>query len=213
MSAAPAEQPHGEPEPERTLLEEANALMERLPGYRVEIIGGQILVSPPADGAHARGLTDLMLPFLTAGLHGEQSKVLQAIGLWLPDGGEDYAVPDLSVVDADFEDHLVENNCYDPVTFRLVLEVTSSNYRTDLRTKVAAYAIAKVPVYVIVDRRHDRLHVLTDPVADEYPTHRVHAPGELVTLPESLGAKVTLDVEAVLAAARRKPEGEDDGKS
>lgn len=68
MSAPPAERPYGEPEPERTLLEEANVFMERLPGYRVEIIGGQILVSPPADGAHARGLTDLMLPFLTAGL-------------------------------------------------------------------------------------------------------------------------------------------------
>ncbi|MFD5506189.1 Uma2 family endonuclease [Streptomyces sp. NPDC127051] len=209
MSAAPAEQPHGEPEPERTLLEEANVLMDRLPGYRVEIIGGQILVSPPADGAHGRGLTDLMLPFLTAGLHGEESKVVQAIGLWLPGGREDYAIPDLSVVDADFEDHLVENNCYDPVTFRLVLEVTSSNYKTDLRTKVSAYANAKVPVYVIVDRRHNRLHVLTDPAQDEYATHRVHAPGELVTLPESIGAKVTLDVEAVLTAARRKPESED----
>ncbi|MFE2140581.1 hypothetical protein ACFXA3_02270 [Streptomyces sp. NPDC059456] len=37
MSAAPAEQPHGEPEPERTLLEEANVLMERLPGYRAPV--------------------------------------------------------------------------------------------------------------------------------------------------------------------------------
>lgn len=64
---------------------------------------------------------------------------------------------------------------------------------------------------MIVDRRHDRLHVLTDPVADDYDTHRVHAPGELVTLPESIGAKVTLDVDAVLAAARRKPGGEDNG--
>ncbi|MFF3860993.1 Uma2 family endonuclease [Streptomyces sp. NPDC002209] len=211
MSAAPAEQPYGEPQAERSLLDEANALMERLPGYRVEIIGGQILVSPPADGAHARGLTDLMLPFLTAGLHGEQSKVVQAIGIWLPDGREDYAIPDLAVVDADFEDHLVENNCYDPVSFRLVLEVTSSNYKTDLRTKVSAYANAKVPVYVIVDRRHNRLHVLTDPVTDEYATHRVHAPGELVTLPDSVGAKVTLEVEAVLTAARRKPESEENG--
>ncbi|MFB7054597.1 Uma2 family endonuclease [Streptomyces vinaceus] len=211
MSAAPAEQPHGEPQAGRSLLEEANALMELLPGHRVEIIGGQILVSPPADGAHAEALTDLMIPFLAVGLHGQESRVVQSVGIWLPDGPEDYAVPDLSVVDADYKDHRVKNNCYDPVSFRLVLEVTSSNYRTDLRTKVSAYAIAKVPVYVIVDRQHDRLHVLTDPVADEYDTHRVHAPGELVTLPESIGAKVTLDVEAVLAAARRKPESEENG--
>ncbi|MCX4628007.1 MULTISPECIES: Uma2 family endonuclease [unclassified Streptomyces] len=209
MSAAPAEQPQSE----WPLIDVANRLMEQYPGYRVEIIGGQILMSPPADGSHAVGLTDLMLPFLAAGLHGEQSNVLQGIGLWLPTGREDYAIPDLSLVDADFEGRYVENNCYDPVAFRLVLEVTSSNYQADLRTKVTAYANAKVPVYVIVDRRHNRLHVLTDPAQDEYATHRVHAPGELVTLPESIGAKVTLDVEAVLTAARRKPRSEENGLS
>ncbi|WP_030204074.1 Uma2 family endonuclease [Streptomyces sp. NRRL S-87] len=202
MSATPAEGPHGE----WPLIDMANRLMEQNPGVRVEIIGGQILVSPPADGAHARALTDLMLPFLTAGLHGDESQVLQAIGLWLPDGREDYAIPDLSVVDADLEDRHVENNCYDPVVFRLVLEVTSSNYRTDLRDKVTAYANAKVPVYVIVDRRHSRLHVLTEPAQDDYATHRVHAPGELVTLPESIGAEVTLDVEQILRAAAPRAE-------
>ncbi|MEU3404719.1 Uma2 family endonuclease [Streptomyces sp. NPDC006670] len=204
MSPAPAERPHSE----WPLLDLANRLMEQYPGHRVEIIGGQILVSPPADRAHARALTSLMLPFLDAGLHGDDAEVLQAIGIWLPDGREDYAIPDLSVVDADLEDHHIENNCYDPVSFRLVLEVTSSNYKTDLRTKVTAYANAKVPVYVIVDRRHNRLHVLTDPAADEYETHRVHAPGELVTLPESIGAKVTLDVAEVLRAAASGPKAE-----
>ncbi|MCF3182113.1 Uma2 family endonuclease [Streptomyces polychromogenes] len=204
MSAAPAEHPAGE----WPLLDLANRLMEQYPGHRVEIIGGQILVSPPADRAHARALTGLMLPFLDAGLHGDDAEVLQAIGIWLPDGREDYAIPDLSVVDADLEDHRIENNCYDPVGFRLVLEVTSSNYQTDLRTKVIAYGNAKVPVYVIVDRRHSRVHVLTGPVADGYETHRVHAPGELVTLPESIGAKVTLDVAEVLRAATPGPKAE-----
>ncbi|MGW2747603.1 Uma2 family endonuclease [Streptomyces sp. NPDC001450] len=202
MSTAPAEWSSGD----RPLTALADEIMERHPGYRVEIIGGQILASPPPDGAHARALTDLMVPFLTAGLHGPESQVLQGIGLWLPDGGEDYAIPDLVVVDADFEEHYAENNCYDPVCFRLVLEVTSSNYRTDLRTKVAAYAEAKVPVYVIVDRKHQRLHVLTDPAGDKYENHRPHAPGEMVTLPDSLGAKVTLDVAEILEAGRpRRP--------
>ncbi|MFE9027305.1 Uma2 family endonuclease [Streptomyces iakyrus] len=198
MSAAAVERPYGR----RPLIAEANRLMERNPGYRVEIIGGQILVSPPPDGAHAVALTDLMLPFMEAGLHGPGSKLVQGIGLWLPTGTEDYAIPDLSLVDADYRDHLVENNCYDPVCFRLVLEVTSSNYRTDLRTKVTAYAEAKVPVYVIVDRKHQRLHVLTEPAGDSYEKHRPHAPGELVTLPDTVGAEVTLDVAAILEAGR-----------
>ncbi|GGL72860.1 membrane protein [Streptomyces anthocyanicus] len=200
MSAASAELPHGE----LPLIAEANRLMDRNPGYRVEIIGGQLLVTPPPDVPHSRALTRLMRPFIAAGLDDGETEVHQGIGLWLPMDADDYAIPDLAVVDADVDDHLVENNCYDPVCFRLVLEVTSSNWRNDLKAKVTAYAAAMVPVYVIVDRKHQRLHVLTDPDCADYSTHRVHSPGETVTLPDSLGAEVTLDVGEILAAGRPK---------
>ncbi|WP_327137410.1 Uma2 family endonuclease [Streptomyces sp. NBC_01340] len=200
MSAAAVERPHED----RPLIAEANRLMDRNPGYRVEIIGGSITVTPPANGSHARVLSRLRRPFVAAGLDGDKTEVLEGLGLWLPTGAEDYAIPDLAVVDVDFEDHLVENNCYDPIAFRLVLEVTSSNYENDLRAKVGAYAKAKIPVYVIVDRKHQRLHVLTDLSADTYASHRVHAPGEVVALPDSIGAKVTLDVDEILKAGQPK---------
>ncbi|GGP91668.1 membrane protein [Streptomyces griseomycini] len=204
MSAASVERPHGE----RPLIAEANRLMDRNPGYRVEIIGGRLLVTPPPDGPHADALASLSVPFLTAGLHGVETRVLQGVGLWLPAGAEDYAVPDLAVVDADYRDRYVENGAYDPVCFRPVLEVTSSNWKADLKTRAAAYAEAKVPVYVVVDREHRRVHVLTDPVESEYATHRFHSPGQVVALPDSIGAKVTLDVAEILEAgrARRTPD-------
>jgi Uma2 family endonuclease len=88
--------------------------------------------------------------------------------------------------------------------FRLVLEVTSSDWKDDLKTKVAAYAEAEIPVYVVVDRKHQRVHVLAEPAGGRYEYHRPHAPGELVTLPESIGAKVTLDVDQVLKAGQKK---------
>ncbi|GGL06893.1 hypothetical protein GCM10010094_79600 [Streptomyces flaveus] len=59
---------------------------------------------------------------------------------------------------------------------------------------------------MIVDRKHDRLHVLTDLVEDGYDSHRVHARGAHVALPESIGAEVTLDVTAVLTAAQAAPD-------
>ncbi|WP_405616343.1 Uma2 family endonuclease [Streptomyces sp. NBC_01511] len=198
MSAAAAEHPCDSP-PE-SQLEAADHLMEQLPGYRVEIIGGVIAVTPPPDGNHASVLTDVMIPFLAVGVHGQESRVLQNVGLWLPGGPEDFAIPDLAVVDADFEEHLIQFNCYDPVVFRLVLEVTSSNYQQDLRNKVTAYAEARIPIYVIVDRKHNRLHVLTEPVAGDYTSHRIHAPGEQILLPDSIGAEVKLDVSALLKA-------------
>ncbi|GHD52001.1 membrane protein [Streptomyces mirabilis] len=200
MSAAAVERPHED----RPLIAEANRLMDRNPGYRVEIIGGSITVTPPPNAPHARALSRLRRPFVAAGLDGGETEVLEGVGLWLPAGAEDYAIPDLAVVDADIDDHLVENNCYDSMAFRLVLEVTSSNFQNDLRTKVTAYAQAKIPVYVIVDRKHQRLHVLTDPTGDKYETHRVHAPGTTVTLPDSIGAKVTLDVDEILKAGQPK---------
>lgn len=202
MSAASVEQPFDDEPFSLTAI--ADEIMERHPGYRVEIIEGHLLVTPSPDAPHARALTGLMIPFIAAGLHGGETEVLQNVGLWLPTGDEDYAIPDLVVVDADIDDHLVENNAYDPVCFRLVLEVTSGNWRDDLKTKVAAYAEAKVPVYVVVDRKHQRLHVLTDPDGGDYANHRPHAPGEVVTLPGSIGAEVTLDVADILKAGRPK---------
>ncbi|GGJ20648.1 Uma2 family endonuclease [Streptomyces brasiliensis] len=198
MSPASVERPHGS----RPLITEANRLIDRNPGYRVEIIGGQILLTPPPDGPHGEAMMDFALLFAEAGLHGGESRVLPGIGIWLPTGTEDCAIPDLSVIDADYREHLVENNCYAPVCFRLVLEVTSSNYRTDLRDKVTAYASAKVPTCVIIDRKHQRLHVLTDPAGDGYENHRPYSPGEIVTLPASIGAEVTVDVSAILEAGQ-----------
>ncbi|MGP3927172.1 MULTISPECIES: Uma2 family endonuclease [unclassified Streptomyces] len=196
MSAESVEHPCYDDEP--TLLEAAEEVAQKLPGHRVEIIGGEITVTPPPDMPHAHRLTDIMIPLIAAGLHGEQSGVMQAVGVWLPDGPFDFAVPDLAVVDADYDDHLIEHNCYDPAIFRMVLEVTSSNYGNDLKKKVLAYAIAGIPVYVIVDRKNRRVRVLTEPEFGEYRVHAVYPPGESFTLPESIGATVTLQVDSVL---------------
>ncbi|MFF4853336.1 Uma2 family endonuclease [Streptomyces rubiginosohelvolus] len=202
MSAAAVEHPCDD-EPE-TLLETANRLTEQLPGHRVEIIGGVITVAPPADGPHARALTKLMRPFISAGLDDGESEVLQGVGLWLPGGPQDFAIPDLAIVDADFDEHLRENNSYDPACFRLVLEVTSGNYQNDLRNKVTAYAQAKIPVYVIVDRKHSRVHVLTEPLPAGYDRHEVYAPGQHAPLPASIGAEVSLDVDEIVRAGSPK---------
>ncbi|GFE22348.1 Uma2 family endonuclease [Streptomyces libani] len=204
MSAAAAEGPYAGEHRPLTLLEQADQLMKQLPGHRVEILGGVLTVTPPPDPAHAKGLSRLRRPFVAAGLDGGETEVLEGLGLWLPDGPENFAVPDLCVVDADIEDHIIQYECCDPAAFRMVLEITSGNYTNDLRTKVTAYGSARVPVYVIVDRKHERLHVLTEPMEDGYAVHRIHVAGEKVTLPESIGAGVTLDVAQTLDDARRR---------
>lgn len=199
MSAAAVEHPFAD-EPPKNQLETANRLIELFPGHRVEIIGGVITVAPPPDFRHARALTKLMRPFYAAGLDGGETEIAQGVGIWLPGGPEDYAIPDFVLVDSDIEDHHSSNNCYDPACFRLVLEVTSSNFNNDLRNKVDAYAQAAIPVYVIVDRKSKRLHVLTDPIDGEYASHSLYAPGQKATLPASIGAEITLDIADLLEA-------------
>ncbi|TRV74243.1 Uma2 family endonuclease [Streptomyces sp. 130] len=200
MSAAAVGADH-----ERELLNTADRLADLHPGYRFEIIGGVVTAAPLRDGPHANALTTVMIALFEAGLGDEETEVLQGIGLWLPSGPEDYAIPDLALVDSDFDEHLIEYNCYDPAIFRLVLEVTSSNYNLDLRHKVAAYAEAKIPVYVILDRRHGRVHVLTEPLGSSYDRHEVYAPGQQAPLPASIGVEVSLDVAELIQAGRAKP--------
>ncbi|MGD3107893.1 Uma2 family endonuclease [Streptomyces sp. YGL11-2] len=202
MSAAAVERPYMPGHEPLTLLEQADRLMEQLPGYRIEILGGDLTWSPLPDPSHALGLSRLRRPFIAAGLDGGDTEIVEGLGLWLPDGPANFAIPDLAVVDADAQDHIIDYGCCDPAVFRLVVEITSGNDINDLRIKVAAYCAAKIPVYLIVDRKHERLHVLTEPMEDGYAMHRIHVAGDKVTLPESIGAEVTLDVTQVLDDAR-----------
>lgn len=179
-----------------SLIDVAELAAQRLPGHKVEILEGRLIVTPPADGPHGEGLTDTTLAF--AALHRGETRVIQAIGIWLPTGDDEHAVPDLAVVDADYRDHEVKFKCYDPAVFRLVLEVTSTNWRDDLDVKPGAYARAGIPVYVIGDREHREVVVLTEPRDGEYRTRAVHKPGETFTLPESVGTTVELETHALL---------------
>jgi hypothetical protein len=196
MTLAPERPCRPVPEEHGGLLDIAEMVHEKFPGHRAEILGGQLIVTPSADGPHAESLTGLTLAF--AGLHRGETRVLQNIGLWLPTGDDDHAVPDLAIVEADYRDHEVAYKCYDSAVFRLIVEITSNNWRTDVDEKPDHYARAGIPVYVIGDRKHDEIVVLTDPQGGEYRTRSVHKPGESFTLPESIGAKVELEVDSLL---------------
>jgi Uma2 family endonuclease len=185
----------------KSLLDVTETLFQHLPGYRPEIIGGQLTVTPPADGSHQDSIMSLALAL--AELHGEETRIVPGIGMWLPDG-DDYIIPDLAVVDADFRDHVVAYNCHSPSVFRMVLEITSTNHTSDTVDKPVAYAGVGVPVYVIGDRKRREVVILTSPRNGEYRARVVYRPGESFWLPESIGAKVELDVDTLLGPEPKK---------
>lgn len=57
-------------------------------------------------------------------------------------------------------------------------------------------------MYVILDRRHGRIHVLTEPSGCTYDSHEVYAPGQSAALPASIGAEMALDVAELVKAGR-----------
>ncbi|MFI5764636.1 MULTISPECIES: Uma2 family endonuclease [unclassified Streptomyces] len=183
---------------ETTIAEAADRLSRELPGHRVEILHGRLTVTPPADGSHALSLSWLIEKFYDAGARKAGLRYVQGIGLWLPTGPDDYAIPDFSLVEADFRDHKVEKNCFAPDVFRLVIEVTSSNWADDIGTKAEGYARAHVPVYVIADRHHDEAVLCADPRNGKYRLRQSYKRGTSIPLPESVGVALELSVDLLL---------------
>ncbi|WP_329463432.1 Uma2 family endonuclease [Streptomyces sp. NBC_01431] len=183
---------------EMTIGEAADRLSEALPGHRVEVLKGSIVVTPPPDGPHQETVAELVYQFRKAGGRESGLKALPGIGVWLGTGPDDYAEPDWAIVDADYKDAAVTKNCYAANVFRLVLEVTSSNWGNDLVTKAETYAEAGIPVYVIADRKHGEVLVLTDPVGDAYRTRSRYERGSKVVVPQSVGLSLELPVDVLL---------------
>lgn len=197
LDQAPAADPDAGAGPARSLLETADDLGERLPGIRVEIVAGALIVTPPADLPHALALTDVTAALIRAGLDRGATRVVQAAGLW-GSRGDGFAVPDLAVIDAGFEAHHVQRNCYEAAVFRMVLEVTSRDRGVDLITKREEYAALGIPVYVIADRKAETVLVLTGPDGNDYRHEAAYRRGEKFILPPTIGAAVELEADLAL---------------
>ncbi|KJY31412.1 Uma2 family endonuclease [Streptomyces katrae] len=176
----------------------ADRLTRDLPCHRVEILQGRLTATPHDDGTHALILTRLTEAFHGAGARTAGLRTLQALGLWLPSGPEDYAVPDFSVVEQTFMESEPREHCYAPDAFRMVLEVTGDHWSDDLAIKAACYAQAGIPVYLVADRHHDEVVLHADPEAGKYLTRETYKRGTPLRLPESVGVSLTLPADRLL---------------
>lgn len=137
---------------------------------------------------------------LARALPGHRVEILQGrlTVFWLPTSPEDFAIPDFSVVDEDFRDAHVTKNYYAPNVFRMVVEVTSSNWSDDLGPKAECYAQAGIPAYLIADRKHGEVLLYQDPADGKYPDPVRYKRGQTVPVPESVGVSLELSVDTLL---------------
>lgn len=178
-------------------------------GSRVEIISGEIAVSPAPGFAHNGELWYISDAFSRAG-HRDPAfrwRAVQGTGLDLAEIKDGY-IPDLLVIDLEtFEEamrahaaHLV------PAQVAMVVEVTSksnaANDRepsrgTQRRSKWSGYASAGIPYYLLVDRDPKVAQVILYTGPDRgtggYAGRRSWRFGETVVLSAPFGVEIVTD--------------------
>ncbi|TDQ51609.1 Uma2 family endonuclease [Actinorugispora endophytica] len=155
-----------DPWPSETLRDVAERMTEVLPGYRIEILGGKLVVSPTPTAKH-NGIIRLLQLQLDSQL--PAGKVpLQTTSIEGPGPDQDYCTPDLLALPA---------------------EVTDEDdwlFSADIVDKLREYAEWGIPLYLLVDPRDGAVVVYSDPSRREYRgVHRMTF-GDSVVLPEPL---------------------------
>lgn len=140
---------------------------------RIELIEGLILDMSPKSPAHENVISYLMRR-LFAGLDLERYEIRAAAPLSL---GDSEPEPDLIVFEHDVP------RPYHPESAALLVEVSVSSQRRDLRVKPSVYARAHVPVYWVIDLDGRRAVAHSDPLDGVYEHVQVLAERDLLTAP------------------------------
>jgi hypothetical protein len=160
---------------------------------RPQYVDGWVIVSPQPDYNHGKGILELTLQLRTAGFDMAGLGMGFRIGA---NGGKSQAlvIPDFYVLhraptDLDEAYRKAHKGWYPIDMIALTGEVTSTNHEADTGPKLHAYAVAGIPVYVLVHREERKVHVYSDPRVDREDPFKSHY--RTVTSSE-LGGKVPL---------------------
>ncbi|MGC9541772.1 Uma2 family endonuclease [Streptomyces sp. UG1] len=147
-------------------LDEWFERLERMPvpeGFRVEIVGGNVHMTPQRD-TH----WEIIRRFLWAveDRFGRKVRVFTDVRIDFP-GHENGFCPDIALLKDSAKKDDTGHWRYQDVEF--VAEVISEGAAAnDYGPKKTAYAVAEVPVYVIADPYQGRCYVYTDPKDGDY---------------------------------------------
>jgi Uma2 family endonuclease len=160
-----------------------------IPGHRVELIDGQIVVSPSPSRWHSSavyGLTDALIDVTRSRgweLHTSLTVHVAAT--------RERLIPDLMIAPKDApgfgDNELLAHGAL------LVAEVVSpSSQRHDLVAKPRAYAEGRVPLYLLIDQLADPATVtlFSDPAGGSYQTCSPATAGQALSLPEPFGIRI-----------------------
>ncbi|WP_327066532.1 Uma2 family endonuclease [Kitasatospora sp. NBC_01250] len=156
-------------------------------GLRLEYLDGKLRAKPGADGSHAT-----MVGWLTRVLLMERPEAfLHKQGLRIPAG---YACPDRVFAVSDAFAGLGEWASAGDVL--MAVEATAGEADADRSARVEkprVYAVAGIPVYLLIDRDSCEVKVYSEPDGVRYENLQIVPFGKSVTLPDPVG--ITLETE------------------
>ncbi|MGW2328588.1 Uma2 family endonuclease [Streptomyces sp. NPDC001700] len=148
----------------------------RFEGFKVEVVGGRIVMTPRSD-VQSWTILDIQMAAMTAGI--DKSRLLSDVLIQFP--GEPPRVPDVTIL----EEGAAEPYSYEDVL--AAIEIVSAS-----EVKVRQYARFGVPSYLIIDPFLGQCTLLTRPKGDTYASRDDYAYGETVTLRLADGSTVDI---------------------
>ena len=186
-----------EPEPEGPDLDAMRTAIDELVDgrFKVEILGGEIIVSPLARTLHDMIVSRLHAMFVRA-LDEDTHNVSQRVEFVVDN--KNSPQPDLAIMDVALRNDTLEASEYAAKDALLVVEVASPSHGDDDRKwgrKYKAYAKGLIPIYLLVDPHAETgpsLTLFTQPNGKRYQVETTVAFGIPLPLPEPFDA-VTID--------------------
>ncbi|XVQ09118.1 Uma2 family endonuclease [Spirillospora sp. CA-255316] len=185
MTAMSAEPPF-----DRDGLREAFAALEVMPGFRAELVDGEIIVSPRPDGRHETivvAVDDWVRDAHGLRLH-RNLTLISPEGEYVPDG---IAAPKGAFAGREWHS--------EPEGVLMVLEVTSKDGRSlkgaerDRGPKRRGYAAADIPLYLLVDRLDGKVTIFSEPRGGDYTHSSSVVLGEDLAIPAPLEGVLPTD--------------------
>ncbi|MGW3424995.1 Uma2 family endonuclease [Streptomyces phaeochromogenes] len=178
------------PRPRPGNLREIAEKIENASGLRVQIVGGKLVMSPSPRGKHAGVVVRLRRQLEAVLPEGLGAYEMSSIAL--PEEPDDYVTPDLIVLPIEWEED--DDWLAAPEDAVLAMEVISQSEKSrEIRDKADWYAVARVPVLLVVDPRKGTWALHTRPGNGAYQDVLPGKFGESVPLPAPLGFEVATD--------------------
>ncbi|MGN5379273.1 Uma2 family endonuclease [Streptomyces lasalocidi] len=175
------------PRPRPGNLREVAEKIEEATGLRVQIVGGKLVTSPTPRGKHA-GVVWLLRRQID-GLLPESLAAFEVSSIAMPGDPDDYVTPGLIVLPREWMDD--DEWLADPQDTALAVEVISQSEKSrGIRDKADWYAVARVPVLLVIDPRKATWILHTRPENGAYQDVLPGKFGEPVPLPEPLRGDV-----------------------